>query len=194
MGQTERFLQRIIMDHFYKTIFGYFDYETLLVEVISKAPHEAHFLELGAFLGKSACFAGVEIINSGKKIKYDVVDHFLGSKNDPAGNNCKDECVKNIVPVNSVVTLVNLPSIEAAKLYNDNSLDFIFLDGDHNYKGIKSDLIAWYPKLKSGGTFAGHDHEPAFPGVPLAVKEFFTEKNVPYQTSTAPNIWKMIKP
>ena len=120
------------MEHYYKNVNGYFDYENIILEAISRVNTTAHFVEVGAFMGKSASFAGVEIINSGKNIRYDIVDHFLGSENDPAGNNCKDECVKNIEPVSSVVNLVYLPSVEAAKLYADNSLDYVFLDGDHN--------------------------------------------------------------
>lgn len=183
------------MEHYYKTVNGYFDYEFIILEAIQRSSTNAHFVEVGAFMGKSASFAGVEIINSGKNIKYDIVDHFLGSKNDPVGNNCKDACLKNIESVKSVVNLVNLPSVEAAALYSDNSLDYIFLDGDHNYEGIKADLIAWYPKLKSGGLFAGHDYEQPFPGVIQAVKEFFEEKKVNYTPPPgSPYVWKMIKP
>ena len=40
----------------------------------------AHFVEVGTFLGKSAIYMAVEIINSGKNIKFDCVDHWLGSE------------------------------------------------------------------------------------------------------------------
>lgn len=183
------------MEHYYKTVNGYFDYEFIIQEAITRSNTNAHFVEVGAFMGKSASYAGVEIINSGKNIKYDIVDHFMGSLNDPVGNGCKDICLKNIEPVSSVVKLVNLPSVVAATLYADNSLDYVFLDGDHNYEGIKADLIAWYPKLKSGALFAGHDYEPPFPGVIRAVKEFFEEKNISYvPPAGSPYVWKMVKP
>lgn len=179
--------------HYYKNVNGYFDYEFIIQEAIARSSSNAHFVEVGAYMGKSASYAGVDIINSGKNIKYDIVDHFMGSLNDPVGNGCKNVCLKNIEPVNSVVNLINLPSVKAAELYADNSLDYVFLDGDHNYEGIKADLIAWYPKLKLGALFAGHDHEVAFPGVIQAVKEFFNEKNIKYQTTGAPYTWKIIK-
>lgn len=38
-----------------------------------------------------------------------------------------------------------------------NGLDFIFIDGDHSYEGVKCDLDNYVPKLKSGGLLTGHD-------------------------------------
>ena len=40
----------------------------------------------------------------------------------------------------------------------DESLDFIYLDARHDYIGILEDLTLYWPKLKSGGIFAGHDY------------------------------------
>lgn len=36
-------------------------------------------------------------------------------------------------------------------------LDFVFIDGDHSYEGVKIDLEKYVPKIKSGGILAGHD-------------------------------------
>ena len=41
--------------------------------------------------------------------------------------------------------------------YEDEYFDFIYVDGDHSYEGCKKDLYEWYPKLKPGGFFGGHD-------------------------------------
>jgi hypothetical protein len=49
-------------------------------------------------------------------------------------------------------------SAPAAKLYENNSLDFIMIGGDHNYEGVKKDLIAWRPKMKDGAIMAGDDY------------------------------------
>jgi hypothetical protein len=48
-------------------------------------------------------------------------------------------------------------SLDAVNDFEDNSLDFIYLDADHSYKAVAQDLLAWYPKLKEGGLFSGHD-------------------------------------
>lgn len=39
----------------------------------------------------------------------------------------------------------------------DESMDFIFIDADHRYSYIRSDILNWYPKLKEGGLICGHD-------------------------------------
>jgi hypothetical protein len=49
-------------------------------------------------------------------------------------------------------------SVDAAKLIPDASLDFIYLDARHDFCGVTDDLEAYYPKLKPGGMFAGHDY------------------------------------
>jgi|GEM_PF-1515543 len=66
-------------------------------------------------------------------------------------------------------------SEEAAREVQNESLDFVFIDADHTYEGCKTDIDAWYPKLKPGGILCGHDYDrPRWPkeGVKRAVQEF----------------------
>lgn len=53
-------------------------------------------------------------------------------------------------------------SVDAAKSphFAENSLDYIYVDARHDYAGVKEDIEAWWPKLKAGGVFAGHDFVP----------------------------------
>ena len=75
-------------------------------------------------------------------------------------------------------------SKDAANLFGDNSLDFIYIDAQHSYEGCKEDINLWWPKLKTGGIFAGHDYvngklpEGEF-GVKRAVDELIKEKKYP---------------
>lgn len=74
-------------------------------------------------------------------------------------------------------------SVDAAKKFPNESLDFIYLDARHDYDGIKEDMLAWWPKLKTGGVFAGHDFVPdgtlkaGLFGVMKAVAEFSIDNN-----------------
>merc|ERR1711988_1795637 len=40
----------------------------------------------------------------------------------------------------------------------DESYDFIYLDGDHSYKGVKQELPLFWDKVRPGGVLAGHDY------------------------------------
>ena len=49
-------------------------------------------------------------------------------------------------------------SFNAHKLFDDQTFDFIYIDGDHTYEAVRDDIELWWPKLKVGGIFAGHDY------------------------------------
>jgi len=49
-------------------------------DAVKAASDGAVFVEVGCWKGKSACFMGVEIINSAKKIDFYCVDHWAGTR------------------------------------------------------------------------------------------------------------------
>jgi len=55
------------------------------------------------------------------------------------------------------VELVRKFSVDAAKDFENESLDFAYLDGNHEYSHVVNDLTAWVPKVKIGGIVSGHD-------------------------------------
>jgi hypothetical protein len=100
------------------------------------------------------------------------------------------------------IVIMFAPSIIAARLFPDNFFDYIYIDANHTYEGVSSDITTWYPKLKDKRIFAGHDCGAGnFPGVRQAVEEFckiynyrptfgstdtdwYIEKGVPYVASS----------
>lgn len=42
--------------------------------------------------------------------------------------------------------------------FDDESLDFVFIDGDHTFDNVMLDIILWSRKVKKGGIVAGHDY------------------------------------
>lgn len=62
---------------------------------------------------------------------------------------------------------------EALALFPDGSLDFIYIDGyAHTGNEAGRTLLDWWPKLKPGGLFAGHDYAPEWPRNVAAVDRF----------------------
>jgi len=83
-------------------------------------------------------------------------------------------------------------SINASLMFEDNSLDLVYIDADHSYNGCLLDIKTWFPKVKQGGLICGHDYLDAnLPqgdfGVKSAVKEFF--KREPDFTTIDDNPW-----
>lgn len=54
--------------------------------------------------------------------------------------------------------VLRLPSLEAAELIEDGTLDFVFIDADHSFIAVQADIRAWTPKIKRGGLLCGHDY------------------------------------
>ena len=171
-------------DHIYQNIEGWFDFESIYKEIVEKSKDVAHFVEIGAWLGKSTSYMAVEIANSGKQIKFDAIDTWEGSKGswDEKDYNLNEPYQKFLDNIDSIKEFINPIrgwSYDVVDKYEDKSLDFIFIDGAHDYESVKRDIKDWFPKLKKGGTIGGHDYnEKDWPGVVQAVNEYFGEKNI----------------
>ncbi len=72
-------------------------------------------------------------------------------------------------------TILRMTSLEALA-HTPDQLDLVFIDANHEYSYVKRDILAWLPKVRSGGILAGHDYAPDIPmfsGVKQAVDEIF---------------------
>ncbi len=92
------------------------------------------------------------------------------------------------------VVIHKMDSLEAAQQFPDNFFDWIYLDADHSYTGCAADLEAWFPKLKVGGVFAGHDFldgvvEAGDFGVKSAVERFAQRRQLEIFLTQEPE-WK----
>lgn len=172
------------MEHIFQGVDGWFTFPNLYTSAVINAEVGSRFVEVGAWKGKSACYMAVEIVNSNKDIKFDVIDTWEGSdelKSDPSvvNDTLYTEFLNNIESVKHVINPIRSTSLESSKLYEDSSLDFVFIDASHDYDNVREDIATWYPKVKSNGILAGHDYYPEGNdqcGVMRAVDEF-TSKN-----------------
>lgn len=73
------------------------------------------------------------------------------------------------------VTFIEEFSPAAAVRFADDSVDFVYLDANHEYGHVRRDLRAWVPKVRQGGVVAGHDY---LGGVEAAVEAYTAEYDV----------------
>jgi len=82
-------------------------------------------------------------------------------------------------------SFIRKESVEAAMLFDDGYFDYVYIDGDHTLAAASEDLKAWWPKVKSGGYFAGHDYSASI-GVMRAVDNFCEENGLDVRTWAPP--------
>ena len=183
------------MKHCYKNIEGWWGEEEveLYAEMVRLFDSGSHFVEIGSFKGRSSSSMAVEIINSKKDIRFDCVDTWAGSEEhqkdsdgyiqESAKNskyatvvagNLFQQFMDNTKQFSDVINPVRLTSQEAHKLYDEESLDFVFIDAAHDMRSVLKDICGWSPKVKKGGIIAGHDYgAKKYTGVTNAVDLFF---------------------
>ncbi len=171
---------------------------------VRRFPSGSRFVEIGCFLGMSACYGAQAIKKSRKKIRLDCIDEWGGLDNWALNNEhevwsfqgalevlekarkcvlesreprCYEAFLHNLERCNVADTIepLNMSSAEASRRYETGTLDFVLIDADHSYESVKNDLELWRPKVKKGGIICGDDFNAVdFPGVAKAVTEFFS--------------------
>lgn len=122
-------------------------------KAVKEADDNSVFVELGSYKGKSTCYMIDAIKESGKKINFFVVDNFstLGDVKKEFEENLGEERLKYI-------TFINEDSSEASKHFSNSSVDFIFIDTEHQASHLIKELSSWNDKLKKGCLISGHDY------------------------------------
>jgi len=62
-------------------------------------------------------------------------------------------------------------SMEAVKNFKDSSLDFVYIDGNHDFKNCTDDIAEWSKKVRKGGIVAGHDYVKYRSSIECQVKD-----------------------
>lgn len=80
-------------------------------------------------------------------------------KNDPAALDAAHaETCERLAPYGA--TVLRMTSLAAAEQVPDRSLDFVYIDANHELPYVTADLKAWTPKVRAGGILGGHDYRP----------------------------------
>jgi Methyltransferase domain len=63
---------------------------------------------------------------------------------------------KRLKPFN--VEIIKRSSMGVINEFEDNSLDFVYIDANHNFKYVLEDINKWSKKVRTGGIVSGHDY------------------------------------
>ena len=161
---------------FWEQIEGWFDFFLLYREMVEKYDN-ATFVEIGTWKGQSTVFMAEKIRFFKRNIKVYAIDIFgpyMSEGKQEDSTDIYNEFIENIEPYKDFIIPIKGDSSIVANQFEDKSVDFIFIDGGHDYEVVKKDIQSWYPKLKDGGVFGGHDY--CWDGVKQAVDECFQNR------------------
>ncbi len=191
------------MNHIYQNIHGWFDYEECFQKAVETCPENGKIVELGCWKGKSSTFLITEALNSGKNMELHFVDTWAGSPEhlNPDEGAYEEGLVddpdfvykiflENINKIDYPKHIHKMHTFQASKLFENNSIDFLFIDTAHEFRHVEKEISLWYPKVKSGGIISGHDY--FYPGVMRAVKDFSRKYDISVRISNSS--WIGVKP
>ncbi len=117
-------------------------------------------VEIGSWKGKSTIWLGWGSKNGNNVKIYAIDPHTGSSEHQKEGEKIEtfEEFKKNIknAKLDDIVIPLVKTSEEAAKNFN-KPVEFIFIDGAHEYEFVKLDFDLWFPKVVNGGIMAFHD-------------------------------------
>lgn len=88
----------------------------------------------------------------------ELTEGYIDSSNHSNHPNAYLDTINNIKGFEDRAIMIRTLSEQAVNLFEDESLDFVYIDGNHAYNYVKQDIELWYPKVKKGGIISGHDY------------------------------------
>jgi len=137
--------------------------------------------EIGTATGYYAKWIGIKVKNPKLFLidpykSYDgYVEHFLKDSQKVFDDRYK-KAKERLAKFNC--EFVKKSSMEALEDFNDNSLDFVFIDGNHTFEYVVNDIAEWSKKVKPGGIISGHDYSNYMRGVKTAVDTWAKIKRI----------------
>jgi predicted O-methyltransferase YrrM len=83
--------------------------------------------------------------------KYEGYNDFRETYYEPA----EEKARKQLAPFD--VNIIKKYSLDGAKDFEDKSLDFVYIDANHDVRHVIEDIDTWMPKVRPGGMISGHD-------------------------------------
>ena len=147
-----------------------------VLSIIEKLEKDSILVEIGSSFGHLTTVLG-EFARF-KQCKLFTIDNFVGTGSELEScykkNDIRAMLERNLknFGIEDFVTIIEGDSAKKSNYFKDKEVDFVFIDGDHRYSQVKEDIMSWFPKIKTGGTMAGHDY----------TGKLFSEKHIEQDT------------
>jgi hypothetical protein len=164
---------------------GFSGFTWLYDDVVSRLEPGAVIVEVGVALGHSIAYLARKVIDSGKDIQIWAVDPWAGvarngEQQAVLGGKARGDfdlflrtMMIHAPDELEILRVVRAPSVRAARLFRDESVDLVLIDAAHDAPSVSDDIEVWRSKIRPGGILAGDDHEPTYPGVQLGCRTCF---------------------
>lgn len=193
---------------------GWFNFEGVYdLAPVFLRNNKLKFLEIGSFLGKSTMYMYEILKSKNIDMDFNIIDTFTGPvtgkwKNQKLWDGFDIKPVEDFYPLFkenlgeaiNEINVYRIPSIEAVNTFPDNYFDFVFIDGDHQFESVYSDISLYYPKVRTGGFFGGDDwpgvqyQEIERDSIKLAYDKYFADSEKLKEPFRHGSSWFIIKP
>lgn len=131
----------------------------LISELRYSGVYQARMIEIGGYMGESTAMFGM----SGLFQTIHCIDPFEGDEgfneeHDYDWDFIQEQFTINTRHYNDKIIHHKEFSENIFHKFEDESFDFIYVDGNHSYEAVKRDLENYLPKIKNGGFIGGHDY------------------------------------
>lgn len=179
----------------YKEIPGWFEFEEVYDFLASQVGPCDRLVEIGCWLGRSSIYLASKLKQKEQCNTLFCVDTFNGSpteephleeirKRGPDGVYLGFLRNRHDFELDDFITPIRATSHSAAYfLKTYQPFRSVFIDGEHHYESVKSDIEDYWPMVIQRGYLAGHDYQCGWEGVDQAVKEFSESNSLTVECS-----------
>jgi len=143
-------------------------------------------IDIGVEVGVAGGNHAINLLNNSNLSKLHCIDPYpddLIWAKEKCGDNRYMEALTNLQPwiVGAGDTnrceLIRENSLDVVKKFDDESIGFVYLDGDRTPNIFRADMSQWLSKIKMGGILAGHDYKNKRGFTVKDMVDDFCEKN-----------------
>jgi len=134
-------------------------------------------MEIGTLEGRNAKSILKEL-NVEKLYVVDPYENYGDGKSNKLLSKAETSAKRRLKKYKNKIVWIKEYSDDAANIIKEK-VDFIYIDGNHEYEYVKRDMENYFKKLKKGGVLVGHDI--TWESVSKAVEDFCKEKGINFR-------------